>query len=264
MGGEAHSTYLTNDSYDAVKKFYQARFVKSNFELFEKAYIEQKSEEMAQTGTHYGYTYLIEGGEVHGPGTAEVWTFDQKAYNTYLATLNVPSRTVLDPVTLPPFSYLKNEVVQKRHTQAELDKLIARYEYVRHTYYRLIDDGNGKTKPENDVILKKHYERVYGSQSVTEEEKKGPDEKKMKEVREKMKQLKKEGKMAEMIALSQQMQKEMNATPTGQLVKRQQDAQMKAMMTDNWNEWVKCLEELDRASFKTKIILEGMESERKN
>jgi hypothetical protein len=260
--GNNPSVFLTNDSYETVSKFYKARFVKAIFPVMTRSTFETMKGEMGQESCRYGYMYLVEGGEVRGAGSAEISRFNRADYDAYVATLNEPSRTVLDPHMTPPFFYLRNEVQAKRHTQADLDKLVAKYEHILYTYYRIVVNPEGKEVPERDAIVRRHYERVYGSQSMAPGEKNNPDEAKIKQTRAKIKELKKQGKTAEMMELAMQMQKEMESTSTGKRIKTAQESQIKAMSTDNWAEWVQCIEELDKAGFVTKIHIVGVEDER--
>jgi hypothetical protein len=251
------SVWLTKDASDAVRKFYQKKISKQTFPDFLSALVRDTVEQIGQTGRLFGFTYLIPDGSDTSrvEDLVEVWSFDPHAYKAFVDTINEASRAALDPAATPPFLYLMNEVRAERHTQQEFDALVKQYGHVLHAYYREVASPEGKSVSEAERIIRAHYERVYGRQGMTEQEKQGVDEKKMKAVQAKMKRLKKEGKTAEMMELAMQMQKEMNATPAGKRVKEMQEGQMKAMTTDNWKEWVECLKEMETAGYRTKIVV---------
>jgi hypothetical protein len=141
-----------------------------------------------------------------------------------------------------PLAQLKGLVGRYGHTQADYDQLFNQYQWVR--FIQFWAPGT-----EGSMIIKKYHDKVFGA-GPSAPPKAGDDARKadLEAKRKKMKELKKSGDMAAMMALAQEMQTEYSQTAEGEMTQQMQGQMTEGMQKDSWNDWVSCLKEMTAAA----------------
>lgn len=136
------------------------------------------------------------------------------------------------------------------HSESELREAENKYSKLKSSYFRKINDDNGHSKSESEIIYKKYLqiahpdlEKSKGQMEQSEDYKAGKAQ--AAEIKKQMKEMKAKGDIAGM----------MNLATSGKGPGVPKDAQkyMDAMNKDTWDTWIKCLDEMNTASFPTAI-----------
>jgi antitoxin component HigA of HigAB toxin-antitoxin module len=143
-----------------------------------------------------------------------------------------------------PLAQLKGLIGRYGHTQADYDQLFNQYQWLRFIQY-------WAPGTEGSLIIKKYHDQVFGAgPGAPPQEKPGDAARKadLEAKKKKMKELKKSGDMAAMMALAQEMQEGYAQTGAGEQARQMQDQAMEGMQKDSWNDWVACLKEMAPAA----------------
>jgi|GEM_PF-1851893 len=143
-----------------------------------------------------------------------------------------------------PLSQLQGLIGRFGHTQADYDKIFNQYQWVR--FIQFWAPGT-----EGSLIIKKYHDKVFGSGPTAPPKAKAGDDARKADLeakRKKMKELKKSGDMAAMMALAQEMQSEYSQTAEGEMTQQMQDQMTEGMQKDSWNDWTACLKEMAAAA----------------
>jgi hypothetical protein len=148
------------------------------------------------------------------------------------------------------FANLSQLIDRFGHTQADYDALYDAYQWLRFPkYYK--EPGQDAVIA-GDVIYQRHYEKVFGAMPKTAPRDKAGDaatRADLEKKKEKLKKLKEEGNMQEMMALAMEMQGQMAGTAVGEEATAMQDRQLEGIQKDSWDEWVACLKEMAAAVY---------------
>ncbi len=143
-----------------------------------------------------------------------------------------------------PLAQLKGLIGRYGHTQADYDQLFTQYQWLRFIqFWAPGTDGS--------LIIKKYHDKVFGAGPTAPPNEKAGDAARKADLeakKKKMKELKKTGDMAAMMALAQEMQEEAAQTGAGEQAQQMQDQAMEGMQKDSWNDWVACLKEMAPAA----------------
>ncbi|MDQ7799576.1 MAG: hypothetical protein RDU76_11655 [Candidatus Edwardsbacteria bacterium] len=143
-----------------------------------------------------------------------------------------------------PLAQLKGLIGRYGHTQADYEQLFNQYQWLRFVqFWAPGTDGS--------LIIKKYHDQVFGAgPGAPPKEKSGDAARKadLEAKKKKMKELKKSGDMAAMMALAQEMQEGYAQTGAGEQARQMQDQAMEGMQKDSWNDWVACLKEMAPAA----------------
>lgn len=148
-----------------------------------------------------------------------------------------------------PLAQLKGLIGRYGHTQADYQKLFNQYQWLRFTQF-------WAPGTEGSLIIKKYHDQVFGAGPTAPPKAKAGDAARKADLeakRKKMKELKKSGDMAAMMALAQEMQNEYSQTGEGEQARQMQDQAMEGMQKDSWNDWAACLKEMAAAARWTRL-----------
>ncbi len=248
-GPDSTGTYLTRNSLDKVKAYYQD--LKGKLDTV-RAWEGERG--MGSVGYTFTYKYTIEGGSPTEWASATVWRIDEEKYRKEIAS-QPGGALALETAQPLPLSQLKI-VLQSGasgHTQAEYDGLVRKYRHLQFSFFRQVKNEKGELQPEDRVIYDRFSKQVYGDADAPAK-KGGVDKAKkqrQKETAARIKELKKQGKTAEAMELAMQMQQEMMSEG-----EREQYMAMAPRATgkDAWNVWVRCLEDMSKAAYPVKIV----------
>lgn len=143
-----------------------------------------------------------------------------------------------------PLAQLKGLIGRYDHTQADYDKLFDQYQWLRFVQF-------WAPGTEGSVIIKKYNDQVFGAgPGAPPQEKAGDAARKadLEAKKKKMKELKKSGDIAAMMALAQEMQSEYSQTGAGEQAQQMQDQAIEGMQKDSWTDWAACLKEMAAAA----------------
>ena len=141
------------------------------------------------------------------------------------------------------FGFLHQEVIVKKiHSQQELEQVKVKYSHLADAWYPKVD---ARAK------LKSCSEAMRANVSAKKSKVPRRNKKQEQEMLERMQQLMAQGRHQEAAMIGQQ------AARPGMEVS---NAIQQENKTDHWNEWLVCLDDLDRYDFRTKIEIELYES----
>ncbi|MCU0607546.1 MAG: hypothetical protein MUF78_09055 [Candidatus Edwardsbacteria bacterium] len=149
-----------------------------------------------------------------------------------------------------PLDRLQQLIGRFDHTQQDYDALFDRYQWLRFVkFYR--EPGSDRVTGGGE-IYQRHYEQVFGPITKTAPQDKAGDaatRADLERKKKKLKQLKQEGNMQEMMALAMEMQGQMEGTAAGEAAMEMQGQQLEGVQKDSWDEWVACLKEMAAAVY---------------
>jgi len=147
----------------------------------------------------------------------------------------------------PALGELKGQVLMGKHSEAEYQVLENKYKNLHLAYFRQVSDDEGGTISEGKKIYKKAYNQVHGkdkdaqSGSPDQAQKAQADD-----LKKQMQALKAKGDIAGMMALAQKSGASSGQTRAGA-------AAMDEMSRDTWDIWVKCLHDIEAVAFWTQL-----------
>ena len=148
-----------------------------------------------------------------------------------------PAGTVLDDKDL--FGFLQQEIIVKRmHSDKELEQVKQRYAHLGEAWYPDIDA---------EQKLRSCSEAIRGNVTASRNREPRRNKEQEKEMMAEMQRLMAQGRHKEAAELARK-----SARPGMDTAKAMQQDNM----TDHWDEWIACLEELDRHDFRTKIEID--------
>nr|NJM01431.1 hypothetical protein [Desulfobacula sp.] len=149
----------------------------------------------------------------------------------------------------PALGELKGQVLMGKHSEAEYQALEDKYKTLHLAFFRQVSDDQGRSVSEGESIYRKAYNQAHGKdksavQAGGEDQAAGKAQ--AQEMKKKMQEMKAKGDIAGMAAMAQQF----NTSP-GQT--KQGAAAMDEMIRDTWDLWVKCLEDIEKAAYRTRL-----------
>jgi hypothetical protein len=149
----------------------------------------------------------------------------------------------------PTLGELKAQVMMGKHSEAEYQALENKYKTLHLAYFRQVTDDQGRNISEGEKIYRKAYNQAHGKdrsavQTGGADQAAGKAE--AQEMKKKMQEMKAKGDIAGMAALAQQFNKAPGQTKQGA-------AAMDEMNKDTWDLWVKCLEDIEKVAYRTRL-----------
>ena len=142
---------------------------------------------------------------------------------------------------------LQAQAAMGKHSQAEYQQLEEKYKDLHLAYFRQIEDADGRMISEGEVIYRKAWKEAHPKTKSTDSAAEHTEGKaRAQEQKRQMQELKTKGDIAETMQLAQQSNKSPSQTSADA-------AAMSAMNRDTWDLWVKCLEDVNRAAFWTRL-----------
>ncbi len=152
----------------------------------------------------------------------------------------------------PALGELKGQVMMGKHSEAEFQALEKKYKNLHLAYFRQVSDDKGGTVSEGEKIYRKAFNQAHGKDKAAAEanapnaEEMAAGKAEAQDIKKKMQELKAKGDIAGMMALAQGGNKLPGQTKQGA-------AAMDAMGKDTWDIWVKCLEDIEKVAYWTKV-----------
>lgn len=152
----------------------------------------------------------------------------------------------------PALGELKSQVMMGKHSEAEFQVLEKKYKNLHRAYFRQVSDDKGGTVSEGEKIYRKAFNQAHGKEKASAQanapdaEETAAGKAEAQDIKKKMQELKAKGDVAGMMALAQGSNKLPGQTKQGA-------AAMDAMNKDTWDIWVKCLEDIDKVAYWTKV-----------
>jgi hypothetical protein len=247
-GPDSTGTYLTRNSLDKVKAYYQD--LKGKMDTV-RAWEGERG--TGSVGYTFTYKYTVQGGPPTEWASATIWRIDEEKYRSLVAS---QSGGALSLETAQPLPLSQLKVVLQGgasgHTQAEYDGLVRKYRHLQFSFFREVKDEKGEQRSEDKVIYDRYSKQVYGDASAPAKKGGGDKARKQqqKETAARIKELKAQGKTAEAMALAMQMQQEMMSGGAGEQYRAMAQGPMRK---DAWDIWVRCLEDMNKAAYPVKI-----------
>ena len=139
------------------------------------------------------------------------------------------------------------QVTMGRHSQSEYEALKEKYKDLHLAYFRQVEDGQGRIASEGEVIYRKAYNAAHPKkQSPASDAERATGKANAQDLKKQMQALKASGDYAGMAQLAQQANKSPDQTSSGA-------AAIASMNQDTWELWVKCLEDISKAAFWTRL-----------
>jgi hypothetical protein len=135
---------------------------------------------------------------------------------------------------LPVFEQLYLDVPLGRHSQAEYDKIHAKYRHLNSAFfnYTTTKNSSGKTLDAHDALYAQYQQKLKGGQAVLENQ--------AKDTGKKIQELMKQGKTAE----------------AGELMKQVSGSAIAASKKDLWPMWLEFLEKVEIESYPTLFVID--------
>lgn len=141
---------------------------------------------------------------------------------------------------------LKAQTVMGRHSEAEYQALEAKYKRLAQAFFRQVED-EGRSVSEGELIYRKAYRQAHGADTAAVKNTNDPAKKaQAQEMKKQMQEMKAKGDLAGMMKAAQGFDKSPGQTAPGA-------AAMAAAGKDTWDLWVKCLQDLEKAAYWTRI-----------
>lgn len=206
---------LTKDAPDAVKRFFEPR--------------KQPGDRLA--GSASGFT-LAAHKTVGGADKS-------------IALVEVETKEATDNLH-PALGELKAQATMGRHSEAEYQALEAKYKRLSRAFFRLVEN-EGKSMSEGEVIYRKAYRQAHGTDTAAVKGTNDPANKaQAQEMRKQMQAMKAKGDLAGIMNMAQGHNQSPGQTAPGA-------AAMAAAGKDTWDLWVRCLQDLEKAAYWTRI-----------
>jgi hypothetical protein len=233
----AQNVYLATDRFDVVKSFYQKRIARGD-----TSYTDGQ-------GLKFFYRSRGPKDSIHvveiGLGTR--WDSAATMQNFAIAGSN--GLWKLSSVYPGAFGELAKFIDKFGHTKADFNKLLNRYAWVYSAYYKR---AGSPPQTEDSAIFAKHYTAVYGVAPTVAAAKTDSEVTHSQQYSEAnatdMAAAVKSGDMSALMS-------SINQSGDIAAFQRQTAEQQAGVAKDYWGEWVKCLEELDKAAFATRITV---------
>lgn len=146
----------------------------------------------------------------------------------------------------PALGELKAQAVMGRHSEAEYQALEAKYKRLSRAFFRLVED-DGKAVSEGELIYRKAYRQAHGANTAAVKNTQDPSKKaQAQEMRKQMQAMKAKGDFAGIMNAAQGANPSPGQTAPGA-------ATMAAASQDTWDLWVRCLQDLEKAAYWTRI-----------
>ena len=146
----------------------------------------------------------------------------------------------------PALGELKAQSMMGRHSEAEYQALEAKYKRLSQAFFRQVED-EGKSVPEGELIYRKAYRQAHGASTAAVKDTKDPGQKaKAQEMRKQMQAMKAKGDLAGIMKAAQSANTSPGQTAPGA-------AAMAAASQDTWDLWIRCLQDLEKAAYWTRI-----------
>lgn len=206
---------LTKDAPDAVKRFFEPR--------------KQPGERLA--GSASGFT-LAAHKSIGGADKS-------------IALVEVETKEAMDSLH-PALGEPKAQAAMGRHSEAEYQALEAKYKRLSRAFFRLVE-SDGKSVSEGELIYRKAYRQAHGTDTAAVKGTNDPANKaQAQEMRKQMQAMKAKGDLAGILKAAQASSQSPGQTAPGA-------AAMAAAGKDTWDLWVRCLQDLEKAAYWTRI-----------
>lgn len=214
---------LTKDRFDVVKKFYESRKIAGDrLEPFKNG---------NETGINLVYHKAINGKDM---SVLEV-----------MFTAKIP-----DTNYHPALGELRAQVAMGKHSEAQYKVFYNKYKDLHLAYFRLVEDDQGRSASEGEVIYRKAYNAAHPKLNKGSDSERAAGKAKSQELKKQMQDMKAKGDFAGMMQLAQQGDKSPGQTTAGA-------SAMAAMKQDTWDLWVKCLADINEAAYWTRLQYNG-------
>lgn len=146
----------------------------------------------------------------------------------------------------PALGELKAQAVVGHHSEADYRALEAKYKRLSQAFFRIVDN-EGKSVSEGELIYRKAYRQAHEADAAAVKNTNDPSQKaKAQEMRKQMQTMKAKGDLAGIMSAAQGFDTSPGQTAPGA-------AAMAAAGRDTWDLWVRCLQDLDKAAYWTRI-----------
>lgn len=214
--------FLTKDGVDMVREFFETN--KQEGDRVEAAPAEGKQ------GFRMSFFKKISGREKSAP----LVKVEEKTPDTNLH---------------PALGELKAQAMMGKHSEAEYQALENKYKTLHLAYFRQVSDDQGGTVSEGEKIYRKAYHQAHGKDRSTAQtggEDQAAGKAGAQDMKKKMQEMKAKGDIAGIMALAGKSGGAPGQTKAGA-------AAMDEMNRDTWDLWVKCLEDIERAAYRTRV-----------
>ncbi len=146
----------------------------------------------------------------------------------------------------PALGELKAQTMMGHHSEADYQALEANYKRLSQAFFRLVE-AEGKSVSEGELIYRKAYRQAHGADTAAVKNTNDPSQKaKAQEMRKQMQAMKAKGDLAGIMNTAQGFNQSPGQTAPGA-------AAMAAAGKDTWDLWVRCLQDLEKAAYWTRI-----------
>jgi len=210
---------LTKDSVDMVKKFFDSK--------------KQAGDRVEAAPAEGRQAYLMSFFKTIGGQERSVPLvhFEEKTPDTNLH---------------PALGELKGQVMMGRHSEAEYQVLENKYKNLHLAYFRQVLDDKGRDVSEGEMIYRKAFNQVHGKANDASHVPDANQKAKAADVKAQMQAMKAKGDIAGIMNLAQTFSANPRQTTAGA-------AAMDDMNKDTWEVWVKCLQDIEVAAFRTQL-----------
>ncbi|MBU4053709.1 MAG: hypothetical protein KKA41_05015 [Proteobacteria bacterium] len=146
----------------------------------------------------------------------------------------------------PALGELKGLFLMGKHSEVEYQGLENQYKNLHLAYFRQVSDDQGGTVAEGEKIYRKAYDQAHGKANTTAFAPDPNQKARAQDMKKQMQEMKAKGDIAGMMNMAQQFNKAPGQTQPGA-------AAMDEMNKDTWDLWVKCLEDIAKVAYWTRI-----------